>query len=148
MTIKQSVAILALVGTLTLVGNFVGAKNSIIEALPGMLILIGIAVAGIIAAKVIPGKIPAVAYIVTLGCLITYPGFPGATFVTESMTKVNFLALTTPILAYVGLSIGKDLDSFKKTGWRIVVVSCVVFVGTYISSAIIAQIILKWMGQI
>nr|WP_307897862.1 hypothetical protein [Clostridium botulinum] len=43
---------------------------------------------------------------------------------------------------------GKDLESFKKSGWRIIVVSCVVFIGTYLGSAVIAQLILKSLGQI
>ena len=64
------------------------------------------------------------------------------------MKKVNFLALTTPILAYAGVALGKDLDMLKKTGWRIVVVSFVVFIGTYIGSAVIAQVVLKMIGEI
>lgn len=148
MKIKNSIFILVLIGIMSLVGNMIGAKHNIIEALPGMAILIGISIGGILLTKIVPLKIPAVAYIVTLGCIITYPGFPGAKFVNQCMTKVDFLALTTPILAYVGISIGKDLDSFKKSGWRIIIVSCCVFVGTYIGSAIIAQLILKSLGQI
>ncbi|GKT29738.1 hypothetical protein ADUPG1_001261, partial [Aduncisulcus paluster] len=58
------------------------------------------------------------------------------------------LALTSPILAYAGVSIGKDLDTFKKSGWRIVIVSIFVMVSTYIGSAAIAQSVLKFMGDI
>ncbi|ABK61212.1 MULTISPECIES: LysO family transporter [Clostridium] len=148
MKIGKSLFVLILMGMLSLVGNLVGPKHGIFEALPGMAILVLISIVGIILAKVIPGKIPAVAYIVTLGCIVTYPGFPGAAIVSKYMSKVDFLSLTTPILAYVGISIGKDLDSFKKSGWRIIVVSCAVFIGTYLGSAIIAQLILKSLGQI
>ena len=62
--------------------------------------------------------------------------------------QIGFVALCTPILAYAGISIGKDLDAFAKTGWRICLLSCVVFIGTYIASAIIAQAILTALGQI
>ncbi|KGM98040.1 membrane protein [Clostridium novyi A str. 4552] len=148
MKITKSLFILILMGILSLVGNLIGPEHGIFEALPGMAILILISIVGIILAKIMPGKIPAVAYIVTLGCVITYPGFPGAAMVSKCMTKVDFLSLTTPILAYVGISIGKDLDSFKKSGWRIIVVSCAVFIGTYLGSAVIAQLILKSLGQI
>lgn len=148
MKITKSLAILILMAVFSLVGNLIGPKHGILEALPGMAILVTIAILGIILAKIIPGKIPAVAYIVTIGCIVTYPGFPGAEIVSKYMTKVDFLSLTTPILAYVGISIGKDLDSFKKSGWRIIIVSCCVFVGTYLGSAIIAQLILKSLGQI
>lgn len=148
MKIKDSLFILILMGILSLVANMVGPKNNIIDALPGMAILVLIAILGIVLAKIIPGKIPAVAYIVTLACILTYPGVPGAATISKYMAKVDFLSLTTPILAYVGISIGKDLDSFKKSGWRIIIVSCFVFVGTYLGSAIIAQVILKALGQI
>lgn len=148
MKIKDSMFILVLMGVLSLVGNLVGAKHGILEAIPGMLILIAISIIGILLAKVIPVKIPAVAYVVTLACIFTYPSVPGAAIISEYMSKVDFLALTTPILAYVGISVGKDLDSFKKSGWRIVLVSCFVFIGTYVGSAVIAEVILKALGQI
>ncbi|MFU0824142.1 DUF340 domain-containing protein [Clostridium sp.] len=148
MKIKDSLFILVLMGILSLIGNMVGPKNNIIDAFPGMAILVIIAILGIILAKIIPGKIPAVAYIVTLACILTYPGVPCSALISKYMEKVDFLTLTTPILAYVGISIGKDLDSFKKSGWRIIVVSCFIFLGTYLGSAVIAQIILKALGQI
>lgn len=148
MKLLESLYVLILVGILTLVGNQVGPKIPFAEAIPGMAILILISMAGIIAAKYLPGGIPAVAYVVTLGCIVTYPGFPGADAINKYMVKVNFLALCTPILAYAGIAIGKDLDALKKLGWRILVVSCVVFIGTYIGSAIIAEVLLKATGQI
>ena len=113
-----------------------------------MLFLIFLAIAGVVLAKYLPGRIPAVAYIVTLGCILTYPTMPGSDVINEAVKKVGFLQLCTPILAYAGIAIGKDLDAFAKSGWRIVVVACVVFTGTYIGSAIIAQTILKALRQI
>lgn len=148
MKTKDIIFITILVGILSLVANFVGYKNNIIASIPGMVILIAITIAGVLLAKVIPVKIPSVAYIVLIGTIITYPGFPGAKVLTAYINKVSFLSLTTPILAYAGIAIGKDLDAFAKAGWRIVAVACGVFIGTYIGSAIIAEIILRALGQI
>jgi len=148
MKIREVLAVLIIIGIITLVGNFVGANIPMIDAIPGMIFLIAISILGVIFAKVIPVRIPAVAYIVTIGCIVTIPGFPGATIFNNWAQKVNFLALTTPILAYAGISIGKDLGVLKKTGWRILIVSFVVFIGTYIGSTIIAQIVLKFIGEI
>lgn len=148
MKLLESLYVLILVGALTLVGNMVGPNIGIIDAIPGMVILILIAMAGILAAKYLPGGIPAVAYVVTIGCIVTYPTFPGAVIMSKYIAKVNFLALCTPILAYAGIAIGRDLDALRKMGWRIIVVSCVVFIGTYIGSAMIAEAILKMTGQI
>lgn len=148
MKIKESIIILLITAAISIIGNLVGYKVNIIEALPGMLILIGIATAGILLAKVIPFKIPQVAYIVTLGAIMTIPGFPGAAFITEKVAKVNFLALATPILGYAGIYTGKNLDDLKKTGWRIVILGLFVMLGTYLSSAIIADVMLRILGQI
>jgi len=144
----ETLIILVIVGIMSLIGNTIGSKNGFVEAIPGLLILIAIAMAGIAMGRYLPGGIPGVAYVVTLGCILTYPGIPCADFINACMKKVGFLPLCTPILAYAGVSIGKDLDAFAHSGWRIVVLSCVIFIGTYLGSAIIAQVILKYLGQI
>ena len=56
---------------------------------------------------------------------------------------VGLLPLCTPILAYAGISAGKDLDTFKEQGVAIVCTAILAFIGTYIGSAIIAEIVLR-----
>jgi len=144
----ETFLILCIVGVLSLISNTLGSKVPFVDAIPGLLILFAISMVGIAMGKYLPGGIPGVAYVVTLGCILTIPGVPGSEFINACMKKVGFVSLCTPILAYAGVAIGKDLDAFAKTGWRIVVLSCAIFIGTYAGSAIIAQIILKAMGQI
>ena len=148
MKLKDSIIVLLITACLSVVGNFVGYKVDILESIPGMLILVLISIVGIILAKKIPIKIPSVAYIVTLSTILTVPGVPGSAIISEYVGKVNFLALTTPILAYAGIYTGKNLDALKKTGWRIVILSIFVMIGTYLGSAIIADVILRMLGQI
>ncbi len=148
MSIMEILFVLFIVGAMSLVGNSVGFKNSIVQSIPGMLILIAMSMAGVSASRLIPGNIPSVAYIVVIGCILTYPSFPGAEVISGFIKNVSFLSLTTPILAYAGISIGKDLDALKKTGWRIVVVAIFVFIGTYLGSAIIAESTLRLTGQV
>ena len=83
------------------------------------------------------------AYIVTLGCVVTIPGFPGAEQLTAWASKVSFIGLCTPILAYAGLAVGKDIGVLKTQGWRIVLVGLFVFVGTFMGSAAIAELVLR-----
>lgn len=148
MTLTSNLLILIITGFLTLIGNFVGFKITLTEAIPGILILITIAFIGILLSKIIPIKIPSVAYIVTLSTILTIPGMPMAELISNYTSKVNFLALCTPILAYAGIYTGKNLDTLRKTGWKIFVLAIIVILGTYLGSAIIAQIILKMLGQI
>jgi len=147
-TMLESVAVLVIVSIITLIGNQVGFKNNILDALPGMAILLCLCIAGVATNMFIFKKIPSVLFVITYGVIITMPTFPMAESINAYMTKVNFLALTTPILAYAGVAIGKDLDTFRKSGWRIVVVSIFVMIATYMASAIIAQGVLKFMGEI
>ena len=119
-----------------------------IEAIPGALILVAISMVGIILNKVVKVKIPSVVYIVALSTMLTIPGVPGAETTSAYVAKVNFLALATPILGYAGVYTGKNTDSLKKTGWKIIVVGFFVMIGTYLSSAIIAHGVLNMIGQI
>ncbi|MBQ3437956.1 MAG: DUF340 domain-containing protein [Fusobacterium sp.] len=148
MILLNNLLILCITAVLTLVGNFIGPKINPLEALPGMIILVLIAFIGIALSKLIPVKIPSVAYIVTIATILTIPGGPLAELISTYTAKVNFLALCTPILAYAGIYTGKNIDSLKKTGWKILVLGLFVILGTYLGSAIIAQIILKSIGQI
>lgn len=148
MKLRDSIIVLLITAAISVIGNYVGYKINILEAIPGMLMLVAMAGLGIVLAKVMPGKIPAVAYIVTISTILTVPGVPGSAFISDHVAKVNFLALATPILAYAGIYTGKNLDSLKKTGWRIVVLAIFVMIGTYLGSAVIAHATLKLLGQI
>ena len=144
----ESVIVLLLVSVMVLVGNQVGFSNNMVEALPGMGILLLLCIAGVATNMFVFKKIPSVLFVITYGVIVTLPGLPFSEAVNAAVAKVHFLALTTPILAYAGVAIGKDLDTFKKSGWRIVIVSIFVMISTYIASAAIAQGVLKFMGDI
>ncbi|SKA66977.1 hypothetical protein [Desulfobaculum bizertense] len=144
----ESAIVLVIVAVITLIGNSIGHNFGLLEALPGMAVLFGICLAGIAANRFVFSKLPPVLYIITFGMLVTLPGFPGSEQFAAWVSKVNFLALTTPILAYAGVGIGKDLDALKKTGWRIVVVSLFVMASTFVASAGIAHVVLKVLGEI
>ena len=148
MKVKDTIIVLAIVSFMSLFSNVLGTKANIIQSIPGLLILAAIALVGMLMSKYLPGGIPAAAYVVTIGCILTVPGVPGSALINSYVKDVGFVALCTPILAYAGVAIGKDLDAFAKSGWRICVLAIVVFIGTYIASAIIAQAILKYLGQI
>ena len=58
----------------------------------------------------------------------------------KSIQAVDFLAITTPILAVAGISVADSLLDLRRTSWKIAIVAAFVFIGTYLGSAIIAQI--------
>ncbi len=148
MKFSQAFRIFVISGILALIGNFIGFKINPIDALPGMVILLILVVAGYAVSRVSPIKLPSIAYISALAIIASIPGVPGADLVVKYVNNVQFLALCTPILSYAGISIGKDMDSFKKQGAKIVVVTLLALTGTYVGSAIIAHLVLKLTGAI
>lgn len=153
----KKIKCLALVSAFALVGNWMStmkAGNPVtpIEALPGMVMLFAITVGGIAIARLVdkisPKNLPDIAYISLVAIIVTIPGFPGAEFAFQSMNKIGLLPLCTPILAYAGISLGKDFDTFKSQGIAIVCVALLTFVGTYVGSAVIAEVVLRLTGAI
>ena len=142
--------VMLIIAAVALIGNWVSSKftASFAESLPGILILFGIAFVGTTLARLIPVKIPAVIWITVIGILLAIEGSPTAPYVTEAVGKIGLLPLATPVLAYAGVNIGKDWAEFKKIGWRGILVTLCVMVGTFVGSAVIANIILHAQGTI
>jgi Protein of unknown function (DUF3100) len=113
------------------------------DALVGMLIIIAVAVLGDVIAATTKHVLPAVCWISAIGMLLTAPFHPWATLIVRLTSTVNFLALATPILAYAGLSIAKDLPVLRRLGWRIIVTSLLANTGTFLLGALFAEIGLR-----
>ncbi|WP_078429828.1 hypothetical protein [Alkalihalobacterium alkalinitrilicum] len=146
--IQEWTLLLTIFGVVALLGNWVGYDVLPMTAIPGMIVLVLICLAGLIIQKLIPGNIPSVAYVAIVGVLVSMPWMPGSEKVIEWTSSVNLLALATPILAYAGIAIGRSWTDFVKLGWRVVVVAMCVMLGTFIGSALIAEIVLRIQGII
>ena len=150
MTNVQMAIFTLMCAALSVVANLIQGV-ALEPTLIGIAVLLAIVFGGVVIYKLIYKLtgwkgLPTVAYICTLGTIVTIPDFlPCAAFVGKYAGKVSFLGLCTPILAYAGLAVGKDMEMFKKLGWKIVVVGLFVFVGTFVGSAVIAELVLRSM---
>ena len=148
MKLMHIALLLLIAGAMSLFGNTACYKLPLGEAAIGYAIIAALTILGVAVAKIFPFKLPMVFWISIVAVLSTSPISPVAKTITYYTGKVEFLALTTPILAYAGLSIGKDLEAFKKVSWRIVLVALTVFTGTFLFATLVAQIMLKIEGVI
>jgi hypothetical protein len=126
-------------GALALIGNWLAYGNAPLEALPGLAIMLAAVAVGYMLYRLTGSRIPAVCWVSLAGMIATYPGVPYAAAIAAWTGKVNFLALTTPMLAFAGLSIAKDIPAFRKLGWPIVVTSLMANAGTFLGATLIAQ---------
>jgi len=102
-------------------------------------VILGCLLYDLVAAKT-KFNVPAIIYISLLGIILGMPGMPLAGPFATAARSFGLLPLATPILAYAGISLGKDLKSFKEQGLGIIVITLLAFTGTYLGSAIIAHI--------
>lgn len=147
--IQEWVLLFVIVSFMVIIGNWIGYDVMPLEALPGILALASISLLGLIIHRAIPYKgIPSIAYIGILAFILSMPAVPGSEKIVEWTGKVNLLAIATPILAYAGISIGRSWTDFAKLGWKTVIVGMFVLLGTFLGSAIVAEIILRMQGII
>lgn len=139
---------LVVIGILTTAGNTIGYHKPIGAAAIGYAIMLIITLVGAGLTKAIPIKFPMVFWVSIVALLVTSPISPIAKTISFYTSQVDFLALCTPILAYAGLAIGKDLEAFKKMSWKIIVVALAVYTGTFLCATAIAQIMLHFEGII
>lgn len=144
----NALLMLGIVGVLTLVANTIGYEMSAVDALPGILLIIAIGFGSLFLGRALPYELPSFAYAMVIAFLVSTPFSPIQETVITMAEEINFLATTTPILAYAGLSIGLQTKRMKEVSWKLVLVAVFVFFGTFFGSAVIAQIVLTLQGII
>lgn len=141
--IAQHAILLLAVCVIGLIGNTVATENTLLEGAAGLAVLYVISMIGLVLTNYVPFKLPSVAWISLVGILATLPWTPGSPWVLDKVSHVNFLTLATPCLAYAGIAItGREIEIAKHSGWKIFIVAVLVMTGTYLGSAIVADLFL------
>lgn len=144
---KDMVFILMITAFYVAIANFVGWNGELLGGAFGCLILAALTFLGVLLSKMpILNKIPLVFWVSFVAIVVSIPGFPGGEWVIAQTKQISFLAATTPILAYGGLCLGKDIDAFKKLSWRIVPVGLAVTSGSFLCATALAEVMLHLEG--
>ena len=141
LSVIQIITIWLGVGAIALAANYIAFRTNpdLLTAAGIAIIILSVAV-GYAVYKLARTLVPAVLWVSLIAMALTYPTMPYAAEIAVLTSRINFLALATPVIALAGLSIAKDLPVFRKLGWRIVVVSVAANAGTFIGGAFIAQL--------
>ncbi|HBN73830.1 MAG TPA: hypothetical protein DD376_03630 [Sutterella sp.] len=137
--------ILTVTAIFSVIANCIGFKGEIASGSLGALVLLVITFVGCVVAN-LPGfsKLPTVFWVSLVAVIVSIPGFPGSEWIVSQVKHLNLLATTTPILAYAGLCVGKDMEAFKSLSWKIIPVALCVSAGSFICATILAEIILRF----
>ena len=138
--LTQFVIVICIAAIITAVGNVMDGKHLFGDSLIGVAILAGLATIGaIISYLPYANKLPMVFWVSLVGVIASLPGMPGQEWI---------IAKTSQVLAYAGLSLGKDLGAFRRLSWRIIPVALAVTAGTFICATALAQLVLHLEGLI
>ena len=146
----QQLGLLLMVSVIIILTNVIGYKMPVKDSIIGVLLLSAISLIGLTISKFMSRfvKLPSMMYGSLLGLLLACPVSPVKDIVVGTTTPVAFLAPATALGAFAGISLGKDLKDFAKMGWKLVLITLFVITGTFIFSALVADIVLKMTGAI
>lgn len=146
----QQLGLLLMVSVIIILTNVIGYKMPVKDSIIGVLLLSAISLIGLTISKFMSRfvKLPSMMYVSLLGLLLVCPVSPVKDIVIGTTTPVAFLAPATALGAFAGISLGKDLKDFAKMGWKLVLITLFVITGTFIFSALVADIVLKMTGAI
>ena len=146
----QQLGLLLMVSVIIILTNVIGYKMPVKDSIIGVLLLSAISLIGLTISKFMSRfvKLPSMMYVSLLGLLLACPVSPVKDIGIGTTTPVAFLAPATALGAFAGISLGKDLKDFAKMGWKLVLITLFVITGTFIFSALVADIVLKMTGAI
>ncbi|MCJ0277221.1 hypothetical protein J0W63_14490 [Clostridioides difficile] len=141
--------VMSVIGVIILIGQRISVGTSIVTALPGMVMLILAAMAAMIIKDLFPKSIfPAFGFATIIGLLLSMPYSPTTEVFLTNTNNINFMAITTPLLAFAGISVGNKIEALKEMSWKIVIISLIVFTTIFFACASIAHIVLSIQGKI
>ena len=146
----QQLGLLLMVSVVIILTNIIGYKMPVGDSIIGVLLLSAISLVGLTISNFMSRfvKLPSMIYVSLLGLLLACPVSPVKDIIVETTTPVAFLAPATALGAFAGISLGKDLKEFTKMGWKLVLITLFVITGTFIFSALVADVVLKITGAI
>jgi hypothetical protein len=141
--------LLVIIGMMILLTQRVGYGIGIVQAIPGIILVILISLFALVVRGLLPSvKMPAFAWASLTALILSMPFMPTAEVFLRYTNEVNFLGTTAPILAFAGISVGDKISKLKSLSWKVLIVAIAVFIGTFYGSAIISHIVLSIQGII
>lgn len=144
-----SICFILFTQAIKLVKNPVGTPITF-KTIEGLLVLWAFSMLGFLVSKLVKKtKIKILSEFPVLGwvSLVSLAFCLMSNYFVTAISAVDFLSITTPILAFAGISVADNLLDLRKTSWKVAIVAVFVFTGIYLGSAIISQIGLNLSGK-
>lgn len=109
----------------------------------GVVILLALTGIALVLAKLVPA-VPSSIWVLALATIASATFVPTGAFVSSATQNINVLFAGLPMIALIGLSLGRDVKALRSLSWRIVVVALITFTASFIGAAAIAEVSLRF----
>lgn len=109
----------------------------------GVLILLALTAIALVLAKLVPG-VPSSIWVLALATIASASFLPFGPVIASTTQNINVLFAGLPMIALIGMSLGRDVKALRSLSWKIVIVALMTFTASFIAAAVIAQVALNF----
>lgn len=109
----------------------------------GVLILLTLTAVALVLAKLVPA-VPSSIWVLALATIASATFLPIGPFIASSTQHINVLFAGLPMIALIGMSLGRDVKALRSLSWKIVIVALMTFTASFVAAAAIAQVALDF----
>lgn len=109
----------------------------------GVLILLTLTAVALVLAKLVPA-VPSSIWVLALATIASATFMPTGPFIASTTQHINVLFAGLPMIALIGMSLGRDVKALRSLSWKIVIVALMTFTASFIAAAVIAQVALNF----
>lgn len=108
----------------------------------GVLILLILTAVALVLAKLVPA-VPSSIWVLALATIASATFLPIGPFVASATQHINVLFAGLPMIALIGMSLGRDVKALRSLSWKIVIIALMTFTASFVAAAVIAQVALN-----
>ncbi|GAB4098441.1 DUF3100 domain-containing protein [Sinomonas halotolerans] len=104
----------------------------------GVLVLLALAAVSLVLAKLVPA-VPSSIWVLALATIASASFMPTGAFVASAAQNINVLYAGLPMIALIGMSLGRDIKALRSLSWKVVVVGLMTLTASFVAAAAIAE---------
>lgn len=123
--------------------NALGTGSTRPLDLLGVLILLALTAVALVLAKLVRA-VPSSIWVLALATIASATFMPIGPFIASATQHINVLFAGLPMIALIGMSLGRDVKALRSLSWKIVIVALMTFTASFVAAAVIAQVALNF----
>ncbi|MCX2750389.1 DUF3100 domain-containing protein [Arthrobacter sp. MI7-26] len=129
----------AATGVAAVLLNALGTGSSRSLDVVGVLILLALTAVALVLAKLVP-MVPSSIWVLALATVTSAAFLPIGSFIASATQNINVLFAGLPMIALIGMSLGRDAKALRSLSWKIIIVTLMTFTASFVAAATIAEL--------